>query len=101
EIFVIPGFGVAGISGIVLTVGSLALIMLNNDAFNFDFVAGQDILIALIVSLSGLLGAIILLFAGGSKIADSKYFRKIALTDTQSREQGFTSSFLKESMIGK
>lgn len=101
EIFVIPGFGVAGISGIVLTVGSLALIMLNNDAFNFDFVAGQDILIALIVSLSGLLGAIILLFAGGSKIADSKYFRKIALTDTQSREQGFTSSFLKEPMIGK
>ncbi|HYF68001.1 MAG TPA: NfeD family protein [Ohtaekwangia sp.] len=101
EIFVVPGFGVAGIAGIIFTVGSLALIMLNNDAFNFDFVAGQDILIALIVSLSGLLGAIILLFAGGSKIADSKYFRKIALTDTQSREQGFTSSFLKESMIGK
>ena len=35
EIFVLPGFGVAGISGIVITVGSLFLVMINNDAFDF------------------------------------------------------------------
>ena len=38
EIFVIPGFGIAGISGIIVAVGSLVLIMINNDAFDFEFV---------------------------------------------------------------
>src|SRR5688572_19285205 len=43
EIFVLPGFGIAGISGITLTVGALVLIMLNNNAFDFEFVAMNDI----------------------------------------------------------
>src|SRR5690606_31419303 len=38
EIFVLPGFGVAGIAGIVMTVGSLFLIMVDNDFFDFEFV---------------------------------------------------------------
>lgn len=101
EIFVIPGFGVAGIAGIVLTVGSLVLIMLNNDAFNFDFVPGQDIFVALLAALSGMLGAIVLLFVGGGRITNTNFYKRIALTDTQERSQGFTSSFLKESMKGK
>ena len=46
EIFVIPGFGVAGIAGITLTVVSLILIMLNNDFFNFEFVPMRDIIYA-------------------------------------------------------
>ena len=35
EVFVIPGFGVAGIGGILLMVGALILVMLNNDFFDF------------------------------------------------------------------
>src|SRR5690606_12970746 len=46
EIFVIPGFGVAGVSGIALIVLSLILIMLNNDFFNFRFVPMKEILYA-------------------------------------------------------
>src|SRR5690606_16589585 len=36
EIFVIPGFGVAGISGMVLMFGALVLSALNNDFFDFS-----------------------------------------------------------------
>ena len=101
EIFVLPGFGVAGISGITLTVGSLILIMINNDAFDFEFVRMNDILLAVAATLGGLLGGVIILFTGGSRLLDSKYFRRIALTDTQQHSEGYTANFFKESMIGK
>lgn len=101
EIFVIPGFGVAGISGIGLTVVSLVLIMINNDAFNFDFVPSENLFAALLATLTGLLGGIILLFVGGSRIAGSKFFKRVALTTTQDRMQGYTSSFFTDQMKGK
>jgi membrane-bound serine protease (ClpP class) len=101
EIFVIPGFGVAGIAGITLTISSLILIMLNNDAFNFDFVPASKILYAIAATFGGLLGGMALLFFTSARLANTKLFSRIALTDTQERAQGYTSSFLKESMKGK
>lgn len=101
EVVVIPGFGVAGIAGIILTVCSLILIMVNNDAFNFEFVPPASILYAVAAAFGGLLGGICLLFAGGSSIANSKYFRRIALTDSQESKKGYVSSFFTEPMLGK
>jgi membrane-bound serine protease (ClpP class) len=102
EIFVIPGFGVAGISGIVITVGSLVLIMVNNDAFDFEFVRMNDLLLALAASLGGMLGGGILLFVLGSKLSGTRFYSRVALTDTQDSSKGYTSNVLvKESLKGK
>lgn len=101
EVFVIPGFGVAGISGIILTVCSLILIMVNNDMFDFEFVPSSSILYAVAAAFGGLLGGICLLFIGGSKIADSKFFKRVAHIETHDSRKGYTSSFIKEKMIGK
>lgn len=101
EIFVIPGFGVAGASGIILIVGSLALIMINNDAFDFEFVRMNDILIALAAALGGLLGGGVLLFVLGARLRDTKFYRRVALTDTQESKHGYTASTLKGTLIGK
>ncbi len=102
EIFVIPGFGVAGVLGIGATVGSLVLIMLNNDMFDFSFVNSADAFIAIITTMTAIFGAIALLFLLGVRITNSKLFRRIALVDTQGKEQGFTSSiYQKEQMVGK
>lgn len=101
EIFVLPGFGVAGIAGIALTVISLILIMINNDAFDFKFVPANDILYAIAATFGGILGGIMLLFIGGTKLSDTKFFKRIALTDTQERSKGFTVSAAKESLKGK
>ena len=46
EVFVIPGFGVAGVLGLICTIGSLVLVMLNNDMFDFSFVGGEQIFIS-------------------------------------------------------
>jgi membrane-bound serine protease (ClpP class) len=101
EIFVIPGFGVAGIAGITLTLGSLILVMINNHVFDFEFVPANELLYAFAATFGGLLGGIVLLFAAGPKLINTAFFKKVALTDTQAREQGFTASFVKEDMKGK
>ena len=101
EIFILPGFGVAGIAGITLTICSLVLIMINNDAFDFQFVAMNDIVKALAATLGGLFGGTVLLFLLGSRLADSKMFSRVALMKTQDSAQGYTSNFVQEPMKGK
>lgn len=101
EIFVLPGFGIAGIGGIILVVGSLVLIMINNEAFDFEFVRMNDILSALAAAMAGLLGSMVLFFVGGSRLPDTKFFKKIALSDTQESAQGYTANFITEVLTGK
>lgn len=101
EVFVIPGFGIAGVLGITLTFGSLILVMLNNDAFDFTFVNMDDVMIATIVISVGVLGALTLMFFVGVKMTDSKFFERVALTDTMNKTEGYTSNFYKETMVGK
>jgi membrane-bound serine protease (ClpP class) len=101
EIFVIPGFGIAGIAGITLTLGSLLLVMVNNNVFDFQFVPANNLLVAFAATFGGLLGAMILLFTVGGRLTESKFFGRVALTETQDRQQGYTSSFIKDDLRGK
>src|SRR6478736_6118640 len=101
EIFVIPGFGVAGIAGITLTVTSLILIMLNNDFFNFEFVPLGDIVVASFAALGGLAGGALLLFFGGAKLTETKAFKRIALADTQESSQGYSVRTNEPNLVSK
>jgi membrane-bound serine protease (ClpP class) len=101
EIFVIPGFGVAGISGIIITVASLVLIMINNNDFDFEFVRMSNILTALAAAMGGLLGSIVLMFIMGARLIDSKFFNRVALANTQDSSKGYTATFVQQSMTGK
>ncbi len=100
ELFVIPGFGVAGIAGIILTVGSLVLVMLDNDVLDFSFVRNDALFAALATTLTGVLGAFILMFFGGLRFTDTKMFRRIALVETQDHKKGYTSDFKQRSYTG-
>lgn len=101
EVFVIPGFGIAGISGLFLTIGSLIIIMLNNDALDFEFVAADHLLKAVLATIAGMLGSLVVIFAGGLRFANSKAFSRIALEDIQDSKQGYSANFRPTSFIGK
>ncbi len=101
EIFVLPGFGIAGIAGITLTLVSLILIMLNNDFFNFEFVPLGDIIVATFATVGGLIGGVLLLFFGGARLSNTRAFQKIALNDTQEKSQGYTVNILSDTLLGK
>jgi membrane-bound serine protease (ClpP class) len=101
EIFILPGFGIAGIAGITLTVGSLILIMVNNDAFDFEFVPANEILYAVAAAFGGILGGIVLLFVGGARLSNTRIFKRIALVQTQGISEGYVVKPATESMKGK
>jgi len=102
EVFVLPGFGIAGIAGLIATIGALILVMLNNDAFDFSFVDPKEIFYAISSTGLALLGSIILMFFGGIRLTNTRFFNRIALVDIQDKDAGYTSSFYKEkTLVGK
>jgi len=101
EVFVIPGFGLAGISGIILTFGALVFSMLNNDMFDFTFVGSGDLFIAAMTAMAGVMGGMALLFVGGVRLTNTKAFKRIALEDTQDSAIGYSANARSISLIGK
>lgn len=101
EIFVIPGFGIAGVAGIILILGSLMLVMINNDFFDFSFVDEKEIMIALLTTSLSFVGSFVIMFFGGIRFTKSKTFQRLALINTQDREEGYTSRFSNKNMTNK
>lgn len=100
EIFVIPGFGVAGISGIILTVSGLFLSLIGNVDFDFSGVSSDQTLKSFITVIVGILMSFILIVTLISRIGkEGSLFRNIALTSDQ---EGFVSVPQEQKlMIGK
>lgn len=90
EVFVIPGFGVAGVSGIILVVFGLTLSMLDNDWFNFEPVGFNKLLEALGIVLSGLFGSLLAIIYLSKKLLSSNAFgARIALQTEENVELGY------------
>lgn len=79
EIFIIPGFGIAGISGIILIIAGLTMSLLNNTDFNFDGVSNAEFGEAVLTVLVGLGGGFVLTIWLSNKIGQKGIFRKMAL----------------------
>ncbi len=101
EFFVIPGFGVFGVAGIVLTLGGLVLGMLPNEAFDFEWVPSSQLFEALLTVILAALTAVGLVFWLTPKVNEWGAFKHLALATTQDRAQGFTARVYSESLIGK
>lgn len=79
EIFVIPGFGIAGISGIILMLSGLILSMVDNIYFDFRFTAGEEVIRAILIVISSFIISIILIFTTGGQMIRSKPFQRLVL----------------------
>lgn len=82
ELFAFPGFGVAGISGIVLVLSSLVLSLVRNVEFDFSLTSPGDLSRALLTVLISLLGAIGVIFLFGGSLLKSHLFRRLVLDQT-------------------
>jgi membrane-bound serine protease (ClpP class) len=101
EFFIIPGFGVFGVAGILLTLGGLVLGMLPNQAFDFELVPASQLFGALLTVILAALAAIGMVFWLTPKVNEWGAFKHLTLASTQDRAQGFTSSTYSEDMLGK
>jgi len=101
EAFVIPGFGVAGISGILLVVGSLVLIMVNNDNFDFTFVPSDELMESLISVVVGMVGAAVLIGLTWNRLVSSKAMDRVVLRNSFHSNEGYRSSNAAGHLVGK
>ena len=101
EIFAFPGFGVAGISGIVLMLLGLSLAMVDKLVFQWDFVAG---LIAVFKSFCIVTGSSALALGLsiwlGKSFLDNPHLKKVMLTAEQRSSEGYVSFDNLSGLIG-
>jgi membrane-bound serine protease (ClpP class) len=96
EVFVIPGFGVAGISGIILIIASLFLSLVSQDPF-WDWDDVSNAIIQLSVSL---LAALVLIFLLARFLPKSNIFKKFILSEEEKATEGYTSRTNLSELLG-
>ena len=89
EIFVVPGFGITGISGIFLVVSGLILSLLNNVNFDFKPIHPADSSKAILTVIGGLTLGFGLIIYLSNKIGSKGLFKKLALETTLENKEGY------------
>jgi len=98
EIFVIPGFGIAGISGIIMIIVSLFLALTGT---NLPYVDTSIISVAIIQLSSALAGALILIFILAKFLPKTSTFSRLILVDSEKNKKGFVSANKISKIVGK
>lgn len=101
EIFAIPGFGVTGISGIILMLCGLAFSMVANDYFDFKLTQPGLLMNSFVIVIGAMVLTIVLMVIFGKNILESTAFKKLVLQDEQRSVEGYTSSVSKSNLIHK
>lgn len=97
EVFVIPGFGIAGISGILCIVAGLYLSLLGSwDVITVPDMTGAALRIGGALTLT-IVGAIIL----GRFVPRTSFWNKISLADEQKSDEGYVAAKDFSSYVGK
>jgi len=97
EIFVIPGFGIAGISGIILIFASIFLSLLGSE----PFIDMHAISIAIIQLSGSMLFALVGMFFLVKYLPKSTAFNKLVLSESEKAEHGFVSYPSEKDLVGK
>jgi len=103
EIFVTPGFGVAGITGAFFIAAGLVMAMLGNEGFDFSGVPVRELLIAFsVVIISFFLSLILSYFIGKRLFTQTARFKGLALAAVQESGSGFTSAISQiQDLVGR
>lgn len=99
EIFVLPGFGVAGVAGILCIIIGLTLSLINNIGFNFDMVMPDRLITAGLTVVLGLAVGLIGSIALAPKFLASPMMNSMVLTSVQRKEDGFIGVDTKEAAL--
>ncbi len=98
EIFVIPGFGIAGISGLVLVVGSLGVSLIGNVGFSFP--SGDTVTEAIWTLAITLMLGVFLGFSLSKYLPRSSRFHQLVLEPELSSAFGYTASETRDALLG-
>jgi membrane-bound serine protease (ClpP class) len=101
EIFVIPGFGITGISGIILTISGLALSMVDNKVFETEGYGLNDVLKSFSIVIISTTTSFFLSLYLSKKIFSTTAFGHLALDTVQNNNEGYVGVEMQPAkMIG-
>jgi Membrane-bound serine protease (ClpP class) len=90
EVFVIPGFGIAGVSGILCILCGLTFALIDNATFDFSLQGLDDVTAPLMLVSLSIVAAVLLCLWISNKIGHGEgTFKKMALTTVQNNEEGY------------
>jgi membrane-bound serine protease (ClpP class) len=90
EIFAIPGFGVAGILGIILVVVGLTLAMVDNIVFELEWnIAFSEVIKRFFIVISSMFLALVLSLFLGKQLFTNRAFAGLALDSNLDTKDGF------------
>lgn len=102
EIFVIPGFGVAGISGIILIVTGLVLSLVGNIGFDFSLVPMTEFLTRFSIVIFSIFISVLIGIYLSKQILTHNTFGHLALSTVQNASEGYTVARSEEkNLIGE
>jgi len=101
EIFVIPGFGVAGILGIICIIAGLALSLVLNNWFDFTITGTEKLTGALLLVFGAMVLAIVASVFLGKSIMRSPVFQRLVLQDEQRSQMGYVSGKQQGQLVNK
>ncbi|MDB4347609.1 nodulation protein NfeD [Bacteroidia bacterium] len=101
ELLVIPGFGVAGISGIIITVGSLILAMLRNVQLDFSLVGFEEAFLTIAILFIITIVVVLLFLFMPSKTKNQLFSRLVLETTLEDARVGGLSGSNLEQLIGQ
>ncbi|ERJ59248.1 NfeD family protein [Sphingobacterium paucimobilis] len=101
EVFVIPGFGIAGVLGIIFVLCGLAFSMLANDYFDFKVSQPGLLMNSFLIVIGAMVLSIILMVIFGKNILNTSAFKRLVLADEQRADSGYTSSVPKVDLLNK
>jgi membrane-bound serine protease (ClpP class) len=91
EIFVIPGFGIAGILGIIFLIGGLSASLVKNQGLDFSDIPLKDILRSVTIVLVSMATSIILVIWLVKQFVSTRTAHPFVDDDTQDKEKGYTA----------
>jgi membrane-bound serine protease (ClpP class) len=105
EIFAIPGFGVAGVAGIIAMITGLTLSLVDNVVFDHPEFSGEglgilmrSLSLVLVAALVGLIGSL----WTANKLLTTTAFSNLSLKSEQRKEEGFIGvETEQESLVGE
>jgi len=102
EVFAIPGFGVAGITGVTLVIAGLTLSLVGNVGFNFNAVSIDAGATAFFIVIIAIFFALIGSFWLSKKLFTTSIFGHLALEAEQISDEGYSVSNVRyENMLGR
>ncbi|MFP4525118.1 MAG: NfeD family protein [Bacteroidales bacterium] len=92
EIFAIPGFGVAGVTGILFVLAGLVMSMVDNVVFDHQFhieEAIKEVLKSFLIVSGSMLVSLVLSIYLSKKILTSPNFSRLVLDSVQNKDEGY------------